>query len=121
MEPSSAIEGVVPESPWLVYCDRAWGTAGARVVVILISPSGVKLCYAARLQFNNEADKCTNHIAEYEAILLGLHKLRAIGVKRCTLHTVSKVVVRQIEKECIAREPILERYLALIRRTESYF
>jgi hypothetical protein len=45
-----------------------------------ISPSGIKLRYAARLQFNSEADKCTNNIAEYEAIVLVLHKLRAIGV-----------------------------------------
>jgi ribonuclease HI len=60
-------------------------------------------------------------VAEYEAILLGLCKLRAIGVQRCTLHTDSKVVARQIEKWCIAREPTLKRYLALIRRMNNYF
>jgi hypothetical protein len=37
------------------------------------------------------------------------------------LHTDSKVVSGQIEKECIAREPTLERYLAQVRRMESYF
>jgi hypothetical protein len=73
-----AIEGPIPESPWLVYCNGAWGAVGARVAAILISPLGIKLCYVARLQFNNEADKCTNNIAEYEAILLELRKLRAI-------------------------------------------
>jgi hypothetical protein len=31
------------------------------------------------------------------------------------------VVAGPIEKECIAREPTLERYLALIRRMENYF
>jgi hypothetical protein len=31
------------------------------------------------------------------------------------------VVVRQIEKECIAREPTLEKYLGLIRKMENYF
>jgi hypothetical protein len=31
------------------------------------------------------------------------------------------VVVGQIEKECIAREPNLERYLALVRRMENFF
>jgi hypothetical protein len=92
MEPGSKMEGAVPESPWLVCCDRAWGVAGARVAAILTSPSGIKLCYAARLQFNSEADKCTNNIAEYEAILLGLQKLRAIGVQRCIIRTYSKVV-----------------------------
>jgi hypothetical protein len=121
MEPSSIIEGIELESPWLVYCDGSWGTVGARADTILISPSGIKLRYAEWLQFSNEADKCTNNIAEYDAILLGLHKLRAIGIQRCTLHTDSKVVVRQIKKECIAREPTLERYLALITRMENYF
>jgi hypothetical protein len=37
------------------------------------------------------------------------------------LRTNSKVVARQIEKECIARDPTLDRYLALIRRMENYF
>jgi hypothetical protein len=31
------------------------------------------------------------------------------------------VVNRQIEKECIAREPTLEKYLALVRRMENIF
>jgi hypothetical protein len=53
--------------------------------------------------------------------LLGLHKLRAIRVQRCILHTYSKVVAGRIEKECIAREPTLEKYLALVRRMEFFF
>jgi ribonuclease HI len=36
--------------------------------------------------------------------------LRAIGVQTCVLHTDSKVVLGQIEKECIAREPTLENF-----------
>jgi ribonuclease HI len=60
--------------------------------VILISPSKIKLRYATRLQFTNETDKCTNNIAEYENILLGLRKLRAIGVQTCLLLIDSKVV-----------------------------
>jgi hypothetical protein len=100
-EPGSTIEGAVPESPWLVYCDRAWWAAGAGAATILTSPSGIKLHCTGRLQFSSEANKCTNIIAEYEAILLGLRILRAIGVQRCILCTYSKVVIGQIEKECI--------------------
>jgi hypothetical protein len=37
------------------------------------------------------------------------------------LHKDSNVVPGQIKKECIEREPTLERYLALVRRMESYF
>jgi hypothetical protein len=93
-EPGSSTEGVVLESPWLIYCDRAWGTVGAGAATILISPFEIKLLYATRLQFNNEVDKCTNYIAQYKAILMGLHKLRAIGVQQhSTLHTDSKVII----------------------------
>jgi ribonuclease HI len=88
---------------------------------MLVSPSGIKLHYVVRLQFYSEVDKCTNNIAEYEAILLGLHKLRDIRIQTCTLRTDSKVVVYQIEKECIIREPILKRYLARIKRMECSF
>jgi ribonuclease HI len=96
------------------------GAAGDGDTAILTSPSGIKLWYAVRLQFSNEADKCTNNITEYEAILLGLRKLWVIGVQRCILHTDSKVVAGQIEKECIAREPTLENYLSLVKRIEIF-
>jgi hypothetical protein len=52
---------------WTVFCDGLWGTFGAGAAAILISPSKIKTCYAARLEFNY-----TNNIAEYEALLLGL-------------------------------------------------
>jgi ribonuclease HI len=73
------------------------------------------------LQFSKERDKCTNNIVEYKAILQGLHNSRAIGVQRCILCTDSKVVAGQIEKECISKEPTLEKYLALARRMEFFF
>jgi hypothetical protein len=79
-EPSSQIEGIIPESPCLIYCDGAWGSARADAAAVLISPSRIKLRYTTRLQFTNEADKCTNNIAEYEVILLGLRKLIVIKV-----------------------------------------
>jgi ribonuclease HI len=109
------------ESPWLMYCDGAWGNARAGAAAVLISPFGIKLRYATRLQFTNEADKCTTNITEYEAILLGLRKLRVVEVQTCTLHTYSKVVSSQIEKECITRESTLVKYLGLVRRMNNYF
>jgi ribonuclease HI len=55
-------------------------------------PSGIKLSYKARLQFTSKTDKCTNNITEYEVILLGLRKLRAISMQTHVLRTDSKVV-----------------------------
>jgi ribonuclease HI len=73
------------------------------------------------MQFISETDKCSNNRAEYDVVLLGLCKLRAMGVQCCTLKIDSEVVASQIEKECMARDTTLEKYLAIIRRTENYF
>jgi ribonuclease HI len=40
---------LVIDTPWQLYYDGAWGSFGVRAVAILISPSGIKLRYAARL------------------------------------------------------------------------
>jgi hypothetical protein len=50
-EMGSPVEGIVPKSAWLVYCDRAWGRAGAGTTALLISAYGIMLRYAVRLQF----------------------------------------------------------------------
>lgn len=63
--------------------------------------------YTARLSFTNDSDKCTNNIVEYEAIILGLRKLRALRVRTYIINTDSRIVVGQIEKDCAAREPVL--------------
>jgi hypothetical protein len=87
IESGSRTEGGVPESPWLIYCDGAWGAIGTRAATILVSPSGIKLRYATRLHFNSEADKCTNNIAEYEAILLGASQVKGHrGLEMHPLH-----------------------------------
>jgi hypothetical protein len=57
------------DEAWTVFCDGSWGTFGAGAAAILISPYKIRTYYAARLEFN-----CTNNIAEYEALLLGLSK-----------------------------------------------
>jgi ribonuclease HI len=60
---------------WTIHCDGAWCHVGACAVAIITSPACVKYRYVARLSFALESDRCTNNIAEYEAIILGLRKL----------------------------------------------
>jgi ribonuclease HI len=79
-----------------------------------MSHSGIKLRYAARLQFTAETNKCSNIISEYEVVLLGIRKLQAIGVWYYTLKIDSKVIASQIQKECMARDTTLERYFAIV-------
>jgi ribonuclease HI len=51
---------------------------------------------------------CTNNIAEYKALLLGLRKLRAMGIRRAILKTDSHVIAGHVDKSSKARDPKLE-------------
>jgi ribonuclease HI len=110
-----------PKKMWTIHCDGAWCHAGAGAAAIITSPTRVKHRYAARLSFALESDRCTNNIVEYEAVILGLCKLRALGVTTCIVKTDSKVVVGQVEKEYSAKDPALMQYLTDVRSLERQF
>ena len=63
---------------WKLECDRAYCKDRAGASAVLIAPLGTPLKYAARLDFEG----CTNNVAEYKGLLLGLHKARALGAQR---------------------------------------
>jgi ribonuclease HI len=101
---------------WIVFCDGSWETFGAGAATVLVAPSKVRTCYAVRLDFSY-----TNNIAEYEALLLGLRKLKAMGIRRAVLKTDSQVISGHVDKSCKARDSKLEKYLDTIRRLEASF
>jgi hypothetical protein len=68
-----------------------------------------------------ESDRCTNNVAEYEAVILGLRKLRALGVTTCIIKTDSKVVAGQVEKEYSAKDLALMQNLTAVRSLERQF
>ena len=82
----------------------------------MVAPSGLRTKYAARLEF-----KATNIIAEYEGLILGLYKAKALGAKTLLAKIDSQVIVGQVEKEYLAREPELIKYLATVRALERRF
>jgi ribonuclease HI len=106
---------------WTIHCDGAWCHAGAGAAAIITSHTGVKYRYAARVSFALESNRCTNNIAEYEVVILGLRKLRALGVTTCIVRTDSKVVTDQVEKEYSAKDPTLMQYLTAICNLERQF
>jgi ribonuclease HI len=101
---------------WTVFCDGSWGTFGAGAAAVLVAPSKVKTCFAVKLDFS-----CTNNIAEYKALLLGLRKLRAMGIRRAILKTDSQVIVGHVDKSSKAQYPKLEKYIDAVRRLEASF
>jgi hypothetical protein len=65
--------------------------------------------------------QCTNNIAEYEAVLLGLRKLKAMGIRRAILKSDSKVITGHVDKSSKAKDHKLEKYLDTIQRMEASF
>jgi ribonuclease HI len=99
-----------------VFCDGSWGTFGAGAAAVLVVPSKVRTCYAARLDFS-----CTNNIAECKALLLELRKLKAMGIRRAILKPDSQVISGHVNKSSKAIDPKLEKYLDTVRRLEASF
>jgi ribonuclease HI len=97
-----------------VFCDGSWGTIGAGAAAVLVAPSKIRTCYAVKLDFS-----CTNNIAEYEALLLGLWKLKAMGIRRAILKTDSQVISGHVDKSSKAMDPKLEKYLDAVRRLKD--
>jgi hypothetical protein len=95
------------ERVWTIHYDSAWCHAGVGAAAIITSPTSVKHRYAACLSFALESDRCTNNIVEYEAVILGLRKLKALGVATCIIKTDSKVITGEIEKDYLAKDPAL--------------
>ena len=106
----------VIEPMWTVHTDGAWGSVGAGIATILTSPSGIKLRYAARLEF-----QCTNNNTEYKAIVLARSKLPALSVRRAIIKTDSQVSSGNIKKNFKAGDPELQKCLHTVRKIKGFF
>jgi ribonuclease HI len=113
---AQAEEATKDVEAWTVFRDGSWGIFGAREAAVLVAPSKVRTCNAIKLDFS-----CTNNIAEYEALLLGLRKLKAMGIRRAILKTDSQVISGHVDKSSKARNLKLEKYLDAVRRLEASF
>jgi ribonuclease HI len=106
---------------WEIRCDRAWGRKGAGIATIITSPAGVKLRYASRLDYSDPSDRCTNNTTEYEALLLGLRNVRALGANNFLVKCDAEVIKDHVEKESEAKETELVKYLTEVRKMERLF
>jgi ribonuclease HI len=62
-----------------------------------------------------------NNTTEYEALLLALRKMKALGQQTFIIKTDSKVIQEHIEKESEARNHVLMKYLEKVREMERHF
>jgi ribonuclease HI len=94
-------------TPWVVHCDGAWCDKGVGISVIVTSSAGIVIRYDARLEFADGV-RSTNNTTEYEALLLALRKMKALGQQTFIIKTDSKVIQEHIEKESEVRNPFFD-------------
>jgi ribonuclease HI len=107
-------------TPWVVQCNGAGCHKGVGISAVVTSPTGVVIRYAARLIFVKE-EHSTNNTTEYEALLMALRKMKALGQQNFIIKTDSKVIQEHIEKESEAKNHVLMKYLEKVREMERHF
>jgi ribonuclease HI len=117
-EELSSLPGSEEPGRWTMYFDGSFGYHGAGAGVVIVSPTGEQLKYAVHLDFDDE-EKCSNNVAEYEALLAVLHATAGLGIKRLVVRGDSQLVVNQIIKEYDC--PQMWAYIDEVRRLERRF
>jgi ribonuclease HI len=90
------------------------------ISAVVTSPARIMIRYAARLIFAND-EHSTKNTTEYEALLLALRKMKALGQQTFIIKIDSKVIQEHDEKKSKARNPILMKYLEKVREIERHF
>jgi ribonuclease HI len=94
---------------WNMSFDGAVSKEGAGADVWISPPKvGTKLC-SYKLAFD-----CTNNMAEYEALILGLKVLKELGAKRIAVHRDSELVINQVKGIYQSKHPRLRAYRNLV-------
>ena len=67
---------VVDQEYWTMYFDGSLMKKGAGIVLVFMSPLGVRMRYMVHLHFSS-----SNNVAEYEALINGLRIAIELGIR----------------------------------------
>jgi ribonuclease HI len=101
---------------WTMYFDGSLVKTGAGAGLLFISPLGKHLRYVLRLHF-----LASNNVAEYEALVNGLHITIELGVRRLDARGDSQLVIDQVMKNSHCCDPKMEAYCDEVWRLEDKF
>ena len=80
--------------PWEMYFDGAARSDGAGAGAVFISPEKHVLTYSFIL-----TQLCSNNMAEYQALILGLQMAFRMGIKDLDIYGDSQLVIKQLLEE----------------------
>ena len=84
--------------------------------VVLISPQNYVIPHAFLL-----TEPCSNNVAEYNAILIGMQNTDEIGVKNLEVYGDAKLIINQVRRKYEVRhEDLVLYHNATIHMTEKF-
>jgi ribonuclease HI len=99
-----------------MYFDGSLMKTGAGVGLLFISPLGKHVRYVIRLHF-----PASNNVAEYEALVNGLHIAVELGVRCLDARGDSQLVIDQVMKNSHYHDRKMESYCDKVRCLEDKF
>jgi len=104
--------------PWKMYCDEAMRRDGVGAGVVFVSLEKHVLTYSFML-----TQLCSNNIAEYQALILGLQIAIEMGIKDLDIYGDSQLVIKQLLEEYVVKKDDLVSYhkyaLRLLNKLET--
>lgn len=102
--------------PWTMYFDGAARRSGAGAGIVLISPEKHMLPYSFAL-----SELCSNNVAEYQALIIGLQIALEIGVSFIEVYGDSKLIINQLSLQYDVKHEDLKPYFAYARQLMEKF
>ena len=100
----------------VVYVNGSFILYAGGIGVILKSPEGDKLKFAACLQYQT-----TNNEVEYEALLKGLELAKSLEAESIVVQGDSQLIIGQVNGTCEAKEERMKKYLSKVKRLIKKF
>ncbi|XP_075665023.1 uncharacterized protein LOC142634613 [Castanea sativa] len=91
--------------PWMMFFDGAARQEGAGAGVVFISPQRQILLYSF-----SSSKLCSNNVAEYQALIIGLQMAIEIGISQLEIFRDSKLIINQILEQYNVKKEDLVPY-----------
>jgi ribonuclease HI len=101
---------------WTMYFNGSLMKTRAGAGLLFISPLGEHVRYVLRLHF-----PASNNVAEYEALVNGMHIAVELGVRRLDARGDLQLVIDQVMKNSHCRDRKMEAYCDEVWRLEDKF
>lgn len=114
--PDEFIMTIATSSTWKLYFYGSCMQNGSGAGILLITPQGDCIPKSYKIDFS-----CTNNIAEYEALIIGLHLAIQWKIRELQVYGDSHLVIKQVNDEYQTKDDMLLPYRSMVEDLKKHF